>query len=44
MPIGVTVSHDLPVVVPQLAMKKHAGKASKGGRGLWVPSNIISPK
>ena len=32
MPIGITVSHDLPVVVPQPVTKKHAGKASKGGR------------
>ena len=30
--------------VPQLAMKKLAGKASKGGRGLWIPPDIISPK
>jgi hypothetical protein len=29
---------------PQPAMKKPAGKASNGGRGSWIPPNIISPK
>jgi hypothetical protein len=29
---------------PQPAIKKPTGKASKGGRGLCIPPNVISPK
>jgi hypothetical protein len=37
----VETSHD---PVPQPVTKKPAGKTSKGGRGSWVPPNVISPK
>lgn len=45
-PVPVAAVGISPDLVPRPAtnLKKPAGKASKGGRGSWIPPNVISPK